>query len=289
MNVDGLLKLSTMHRRSVIAVMFLSLAATLVLLWAVSGKLGSVVEALVTSLLGAILSILVAYFLFVLLVSKGKVELYELQPREITKEFDIILAEATSWHYKGNFGRYLRGKVLPTLNRGASVVVCIIDPSDRSLCEKHAGYRSRINSIDKGVRYTADSVALQVLVTIIICGWYKSNKGVDIRVYLTRTYDPVRIDANQSTMIVTVEDRRSPALKLIKGHFMFEHFSLQMHTARDQGRALSLPEMRVCGITDISARDVELALKGTGLDGLVGFSYEEVAASCRQIENPYEN
>ncbi|MET4678841.1 hypothetical protein [Stenotrophomonas rhizophila] len=292
MNTDSLLKLSSQHRNSVITLFGLMVLAVLFVHWLSSESLQATWLAFLEFLGAALVSIVLAYFLFVYFVSRGDVELFELQPNKITKEFDSQLATATSWLYKGNFGRYLRGKVLPELERGAGgvrVVACIIDPRDPDVCRMHAGFRERINSIDKGVPYTQDAVAMQVLVTIVMCSWYVSNRNMDISVFLTKTYDPVRIDSNGESMIVTVEDRRSPALRLNKGHFMFSHFTSQIDTAREQGHEVRLRGMRACRMVDIAESDVEAVMVGAGLTDMLGrVAAAEVVKGCREAKNPYE-
>jgi hypothetical protein len=277
----------------VLALFAAMIVLVLLLHWAISGAVLQTLLALLEFLGAALVSIVLAYFLLIHFVSKAGAGIYELKPSEITKEFDLQLRAASSWLYKGNFGRYLRGKVLPDLSKayaGLSVVACIIDPRNIDLCSKHAGYRGRINSIDKGHAYTESTVALQVLVTIVVCAWYVSNKNMNIRLFLTKTYDPVRVDSNGQSMIVTVEDRRSPALKLDKDYFMFSHFTSQLDTAREQGSEVVFSGFRNCSISDISESDVELVIRGAGLDVVLDrVAAADVARECGQVNNPYES
>lgn len=293
MNTDNLLKISKEHRNSVLGLLFLLLVIVLAIFFFLSEGWLETWKELMGYIGSALVSILLAYFLFIFLVSKGDAGLFELQPREITKEFDEILSTAQSWKYKGNFGRYLRGKVLPTLSVRAqrlNVIALVIDPSIKDLCERHASYRGRINSIDKGASHTPETVALQVLVTIVICAWYKTVKAMDIRVFLTKTYDPVRIDSNGSSMIVTVEDRRNPALKVKSGHFMFEHFDMQISSAQDQGREVEIRGMSICELSAISEKDVESVLSSAKLIDLLSYiPVAEVVKACKESKNPYEN
>uniref|UniRef100_UPI003F7E0E08 hypothetical protein n=1 Tax=Xanthomonas sp. 0924 TaxID=2835534 RepID=UPI003F7E0E08 len=293
MSTDSLLKISAMHRRSVLSVLTLLLVLTVLAFLLLSSGWKETLREVLSFVGSALASIIVAYIIFVKLISKGEAGLFELEPREITKEFDVLISEAGSWSYKGNFGRYLRGKVLPALSqRGsrANVVACVIDPLNRSLCEKHANYRGRINSIDKGVPYTADTVSLQVLVTLVICSWYEKNKGMDIRVYLTQTYDPVRIDSSDSSMIITVEDRRSPALKINKGHFMFDHFNFQVSTVKEQGRKVDISGVSRCDLSAVTAEDVTAVLHSSGLSELLKtIPVDEILKACKEARNPYEN
>lgn len=219
--------------------------------------------------------------------------LVEIKAREITREFDALLAVATRWRYKGNFGRYMRGKVLPTLSSKPNfhISVCIIDPRLSELCKEHARYRNNINSIDKGKRYDADTVAFEVIVTIIICAWYVANKNVAIDLYLSRVFDPVRIDSNDDAMILTVEDRRSPALKITKEHFTFEHFDLQMQFARQQAKQLTLEGMaEKSSLAALEESDVVTFLTKVGMGGLCEkLDATRILQACKEVRNPYED
>jgi len=217
----------------------------------------------------------------------------EIDPRKITQEFDHLLSKANRWRYKGNFGRYMRGKVLPTLSEKSNfhISVCIINPTLKELCEEHSRYRNSINSIDKGKKYNADAVSLEVIVTIIVCAWYVANKNVAIELYLTSVFDPVRIDANDDAMILTVEDRRSPALKLTKNHFTFEHFDLQMQFAKQQAKKLD-----ITGLTESSSpstlnkEQIASFLNSIGLSDLCSnLGANTILEACRAMKNPYEN
>ena len=219
--------------------------------------------------------------------------LEEIHPRNITTEFDALLSSAGRWRYKGNFGRYMRGKVLPTLASKANfhINVCIIDPTNPSLCEEHARYRNSINSIDKGKKYNAETVALEVVVTIIICAWFVTNKNIAIDLYLSSVFDPVRIDANDHAMILTVEDRRSPALKITSDHFMFQHFDLQMQFSRQQANNIKVVGLKESNtVAALEGRDIEMFLGSIGMSDLCSnLGTENILVACRNVRNPYEN
>ncbi|EHU2433876.1 hypothetical protein [Acinetobacter baumannii] len=217
----------------------------------------------------------------------------EIAPNQITSEFDELLKVANRWRYKGNFGRYLRGKVLPTLStkKNMHVTACLIDPTNAELCQKHAEYRYSINSIDKGKVYNHQLVVLEVIVTIIVCTWYSSNKDVQIELYLSSNYDPIRIDSNDNAMILTVEDRRSPALKLTSQHFMYSHFELVMRTAREQAKKITLPKIRKSNsLNDLEETDIDYILNNINMiDVLKVVSVSEILSACKKVTNPYEN
>lgn len=240
MDTQSILTLPQKHRRTFVVLLIALFAIALLLDW----KLGTLpfIETLLGYSRAIAAAILTSLFLLWVVGSfiprkKTAEGLIEIEAGKITKEFDKLLSTATRWRYKGNFGRYMRGKVLPTLadRQNCHISACVIDPNNRALCEKHALYRSQINSIDKGKKYDADTVALQILVTVVICSWYSTNRRVAIDLYLSASFDPVRIDSNDEAMIITVEDRRQPALKINRDHFTYEHFETSMEFARNQG------------------------------------------------------
>lgn len=246
----------------------------------------SIASALITALFGLLMII-------PFLPSKEKGEIIEIPAQEITTEFEKLLASATRWKYQGNFGRYLRGKVLPTLASKANVqvLVCLIDPANQDLCARHAEYRGNINAIDKGRRYDCASVSLEVMVTIVISAWYARNKSMDISIFLSSKFDPIRIDGNDEAIILTVEDRRSPALMITQKHFTANHFNLQMQTARDQARKIELGGMRHgIQLAEIEPQDVESVLAKAGLQEICRqITPQAIIAACKSSRNPYEN
>ena len=187
----------------------------------------------------------------------------------------------------------MRGKVLPALASKPNfhISVCIIDPTILELREEHARYRNSINSIDKGKKYDADAVAIEVLVTIIICAWYVTNKNSSIDLYLSTVFDPVRIDANDDAMMLTVEDRRSPALKITSEHFMFEHYDLQMQFSRQQARKIDISGLKESNtVAALESNEISRFLGEIGMGDICeAIGAEKILNECRSVRNPYEN
>jgi hypothetical protein len=219
--------------------------------------------------------------------------LEQIEPNRITAEFEEMLKDVQRWRYRGNFGRYGRGKVLPTLSgrQNAHASISVIDPMNASLCQQHAEYRNSIQGIDKGRNYTADTVALEVIVTIIHCAWYVTRRAIDIDLYLSSVFDPVRIDSNDDAMVLTVEDRRSSALKLTKKHFMYTHFEQQMLSLREQARRVDLAGLAsTLTIPALTTHDVEEYLRRIGMAQLCArLTPQVILDACRESRNPYEN
>lgn len=296
MDTQSILSLPKKHRRTFIGLLFAIFSVALLLDW----KLGTLpfIEAILEYIRTIAAAILTSLFLLWVVSSfiprqKAAEGLTELEAGNITKEFDKLLGTATRWRYKGNFGRYMRGKVLPTLanRQNCHISACVIDPKNRTLCEKHAEYRSQINSIDKGKQYDADAVALQVLATIVICSWYATNRRVKVELFLSASFDPVRIDSNDDAMIITVEDRRSPALKVTRNHFIYEHFETSMEFARNQGSKVNLDGMRRgIELAEVNEEDVYNVLHKAGMSNLCKkITPETIMQACRESKNPYES
>ncbi|WP_345956699.1 hypothetical protein Q9323_07765 [Pseudomonas fulva] len=295
MDADKILNLPRHHKKTFVALL---ISIYLISLFIAHYQLGqpfsdvildqvkSIASALITALFG--LLIIIPF-----IPSKEKGEIIEIPAQEITVEFEKLLDSATRWRYQGNFGRYLRGKVLPTLasKTNVQVLACLIDPANQELCARHAEYRGNINAIDKGKKYDSATVSLEVMVTIVIAAWYARNKGMDISIFLSGKFDPIRIDGSDEAMILTVEDRRSPALKITQKHFTANHFNLQMQTARDQARKINLGGMRHgIQLAEIDSNDVESVLATAGLgESCKKITAQAIAAACITSKNPYEN
>jgi|GEM_PF-1754542 hypothetical protein len=296
MDTQSILSLPKEHRRTFVILLIALFTIALLLDWNF-GKF-SFTETFLEYVRAVAAAILTSLFLLWVVSSfiprqKTADGLTELEAGKITKEFDNLLSTATRWRYKGNFGRYMRGKVLPTLanRQNCQISACVIDPNNQVLCEKHALYRSRINAIEKGKQYDSDTVAIQILVTVVICSWYSKNRRVKIDLYLSASFDPVRIDSNDEAMIITVEDRRQPALKINRDHFIYEHFETSMEFARDQGAKVNLDGMRH-GIefAEIEERDVCNVLDRAGMLDLCNkITPQIILQACRESKNPYEN
>lgn len=296
MDPQTILTLPKEHRRTFVWLLIVLFVLALMLDW----NLGTLpfAEAFlgyVRAIAGAVLTSLFLLWVISSFIPHNKTGegLVELEAGKITKEFDELLRTATRWRYKGNFGRYMRGKVLPTLagRQNCHISACVIDPKDKELCTKHADYRSKINSIDKGKRYDADAVALEVLVTVVICAWYAANRRATVELYLTASFDPVRIDSNDDAMILTVEDRRRPALKITRNHFIYEHFETSMEFARNQGSKVNLEGMRRhIELAQIEERDVSTVLARAGMTELCQrITPAKIVRACIEVKNPYES
>lgn len=295
MDADKILNLPRHHKKTFFALLVsIYLISLLIAHYQLGQPFGDVILDQVKSIASALITALFGLLIIIPFIpSKEKGEIVEIPAQEITAEFEKLLDSATRWRYQGNFGRYLRGKVLPALasKTNVQVLVCLIDPANQELCARHAEYRGNINAIDKGKKYDSAAVSLEVMVTIVIAAWYVRNKAMDISIFLSGRFDPIRIDGSDEAMILTVEDRRSPALMITQKHFTVNHFNLQMQTARDQARKINLGGMRHgIQLAEIDSNDVASVLETAGLGGICKqITAQVITTACKTSKNPYEN
>jgi hypothetical protein len=270
MELGQVLSLSTYHRRTffalVIALLVILVAADVTVLHrgeALSEIGSEIIGHIVAGITAALL--VTGFLVYFVPRNERNTDLVQLPATEITPAFDQLLRSANRWRFKGNFGRYLRGRVLPTLASRSDVDVnaSIIDPRDEALCRRHAQYREEIRGIDQGKVYTPHDVAREVLVTILHCAWHVVNNRMSIDLYLTGVFDPLRVDSCDEGMIVTVEDRRKPALKIGPENFMYDHFATHLRYAFRQGKKIEISGFKRCkSFSDVSEEDIEQFMAG---------------------------
>lgn len=295
MDVDKIRALPRKHKKTYIALLCMVYLVLILLSFYTFGEsVKQITLDQIKAITGALITVLFAFLVvapFLPQISVAEIE--EVHPQQISPELEVLLSSANRWRYRGNFGRYFRGKVLPTLSgrQNSHVSACIIDPCDVELCRKHADYRASINGIDKGRKYNENVVSIEVIVTVVIAAWYVTNRNLTVDMYLNRNFDPIRIDSNDNCMILTVEDRRSPALKIANTHFTYHHFELQMLSARQQSRKIVLGGVRKgIELAEISTDDVRAVVEHAELrEVLDRINDEEILKACLRSRNPYEN
>ncbi|KFI23940.1 hypothetical protein [Nitrosococcus oceani] len=118
MDPESILTLPKEHRRTFVWLLILLFLLVLLIDWQLSSlSFADAFLGYVRAIAAAILTSLFLLWVISSFIPRNKrVEgLVELEAGKITEEFDRLLSTATRWRYKGNFGRYMRGKVLPTL------------------------------------------------------------------------------------------------------------------------------------------------------------------------------
>lgn len=298
MDLEGVFSLPKYHRRAFFVLAMLVTAMLIVIdllvTFLVPKEIAEPIALLLAHLISAAIAsgITVGFVFFFLPVGERSEAIVQVPPHRISSEFEVLLSRSSRWNYRGNIGRYLRSKVLKTLSAKANVDVdvIILDPTDEVLCERHANYRNEIKSVEPARNYDAKFVALQACVTVAICGWYAVNRRVAIDLFLSKTFDPVRMDSCDEAMIVTVEDRSRPALRLSRDHFMYQHFMLDMDYRKDQSKRIDVRNFpRAAKLSDVKLEDIRQFFSVIGMNDVCQrVSPEKILEELKRDHNPYE-
>lgn len=292
MDTKTVLSVSDSHRRTLI--ILLSIVTVAIFIGAVFASsleraFGDVLASLVSGLITTLALVGVGYYLLPNEARGSAIS--EISPQHITRRFDAELASTTNWYFAGNLGRYLRSKVLSTLSSKptAQVFANILDPMDQTVRQRHAQYRRMIKRVDAGSEVNERSILVDAIVTIVACAWYTSATNVSIHLRLHSAFSPVRIDAGDSRMFLTVEDRREPALEIGRNHFMYSNFRQQIDFMKLQGREVSLQGFPVVAtMAALSADQLRAYLSSIGFAELLSDDVvNDVLAGVKGIANPY--
>jgi len=195
--------------------------------------------------------------------------IFHLNANEIVPNFDLALGSASRWTFLGNRGRYLRSKVLPKLAaRGGSspVEVVLLDPCIANICQSFIDYKSSSKrmSSDEGL-WTAERVQAEIVATIVVCAWYAKNPHLTVSLYLAPVFSPIRMDSDTSTMFLTAENKREPAIAFKAPHFYSDWLMHHFAVIKRQSRQVALPSIAAQALVQLSNRDVEAACTSIGL------------------------
>jgi hypothetical protein len=298
MDLEVIFSLPKYHRRTffllVALITGLLLVINFLVFFYVRKDIAEPISLILAHLISAAIAsgITVAFLLFFMPIGERSDSIVQLPPHRISSEFEILLQRSSRWNYRGNFGRYFRSKVLKTLSTRANidVDVIILDPNDEVLCQQHANYRNEIRSVESSRVYDAKYVALQACVTIALCGWYAVNRKVSVDLFLSKTFDPVRVDACDEAMVITVEDRSRPALRLAHEHFMYEHFMLDMLYRKEQSKRIDVGRFpRTPTLADVTLDSIKQFFSELGMEAVCErVSADAILKEVRRDWNPYE-
>jgi hypothetical protein len=192
----------------------------------------------------------------------------QLESREIVPNFDIALKEATGWIFRGNRGRYLRAKVLPTLasRQGTFTVEAILtNPGNIDACRKFAEHKSVKLAQDEPGVWDTERVQAEILAAITICCWYTRFTSLSISLFLSESFSPIRFDSNLQTSFVTVENKRESCLRFRTGHFFHEWLQDDFAVAKRQATAVKLPTITRDALMNITVDDILVVARAIGL------------------------
>jgi hypothetical protein len=203
-------------------------------------------------------------------------------------------ADTRQWWFSGSMGRYTRAKTLPALaaacredGRGRTIVLQLIDPRDRHLCQRYANLRRSLREGER-VPWSVEHVQREVLSTIAAAYTTAAQQSLlDVRVALRPTLNQQRYDLSDSGVIITTEDERRDAI-------CYPSCSPFYDTTRDELR-LSLTQSHALPGTpwvikdQMGIKDLQALLETVGL-GDIFYAETDLKAildSIKDPKNPY--
>jgi len=219
----------------------------------------------------------------------------------IGKALERMTVEASSYHFRGGTGTYLRSATLPRLYRRSgttagsrrTVEIEIIDPGSAATCERYARYRRALDSQRAGAtpsEWTARRVRLESSGTVLAAVWFSQHTSLSPRVFVTERISSLRFDMSDSEAIVTNEDRELPALLVSRRNTFYFALRAELELSQEQARELPLAAAPALpsATEEITAEQVRdtLTAMGFAADGMES-EWTEVVALAFNRPNPY--
>jgi hypothetical protein len=213
----------------------------------------------------------------------------EVPPGEITERLLKNSKDTRSYVFIGNTASFVSSSVLPILVESARrsghpkvVTLFLIDPTDTAAVDAYVGYRARIAKaayrvadIEQATWFlpqhkrgeTPDEVVAKILATIYIAAHASQFPGMNISVYVRRSFTPFRADISDQEAVLTQESAEEAAVAFsARGHF-YGWYQKEADAQKGQGVAFdftaardALRNLKLAYPTDPSA-EVELSLR----------------------------
>jgi hypothetical protein len=203
-------------------------------------------------------------------------EIHQVPPDEIGDSLNRLLAESTTWLFRGGSGRWLRMRTLPELSertdRDVTVLIHLLDPRDEILCSEYARYRCGSRQPDDIRPGEEDPRTIQadILASIFAAGWYAAHSRVRAKIVLIRTYSPLRLDVGSTGLFVTIADKRSPGLYCSEASWYYNSIQDELNEAIHGHCEVNLPVREAFPVhqEDVTAEAVRACLAQTQVGGL---------------------
>lgn len=247
----------------------------------------SVIENLIAGAIAAVLFAL-AYRWIVNWIDPGD-RVIEVAPGTITDRLLKNAKSTRSYVFIGNTASFVSSFVLPVLAESARtsghpkvVNLFLIDPTDQLAIASYVGYRDRVAKgahkvadYDNAVWFpplpkmveTTDEVTAKVLSAIYIAAFVALYPGMNVYVYLRRSFTPFRADISDREAVLTQESAAESAVAFsAKGHF-YGWYQKEADAQKGQGCLLDLTAsrdaLRAIGLAHPTSptSDVEISLR----------------------------
>jgi hypothetical protein len=188
--------------------------------------------------------------------------------QDIGNKLEDLLERSTTWSFRGGSGRWLRRATLPrlarVLDRGAPVIVHLLDPRDERLCSEYAWYRANQRH-PSDVRHDEDdprTIQADILSSIYAVAWHAATSRVEGVVVLVRVFTPLRYDVGDDGLMVTVADRAAAGLWAAADTWYYRSIADELKEARRVNPTLILPTDRALFPTPAAQVDAGMVRAG---------------------------
>ena len=226
-------------------------------------------------------------------ISLAEGEVSQVPSGAIHQSLQAMLADASEWFFRGGSASWIRKEALPILaerrDRDLPFSTVLLDPRQFDLCEKYARYR-RQSSAQPIAESNSKEIQRAILGLIFALGWYQTHRRVRASIALTGHFSPIRLDASQARVMLTVADLDLPALRAEATSWLYRSLLDDFRADFSVGGRLSLPEPNEALFPESpTGSDVQNALIQTHLvtgesllDGFEGFDEQEFSEILRR-------
>jgi len=257
----------------------------------------TIVSRLLDSLFVSLLvTISIALYLDYIEIPENEKKYDIIEPFQIQEIFERERMHTSSWYFSGGTGRYTRAVTIPELskiakksNKHITLKLQVIDPEDKTICQKYASYRSALRSSEKNdTKWTAEYVRQEVLSTIVSAYVFQSiNPFLQISIAVKNSFSTMRIDISESSAIITKEDPKEPALICVKDTFLFRTYVEEIHQTFKEFRQINIPTQFVGGIQELTPEKIETILNDLPITDLTTDECQQVCETLKKNLNPY--
>lgn len=220
-------------------------------------------------------------------------------------EVSRVLAQARRntdrWVFRGGTGTYIRAVTLPECvanarrdRRALRIRLEIIDPTNEQVCARYARFRQSLSPPDQG-QWTMQRTQRESYATIVACCWHRQRYALlDVTVGLSPIMPTLRWDMSDSSLVITQEDPRKPAIMVEHGKLLYDYFDTELGKGVEQMRQMPLEAAahRVMLSKDPTVDEIRQLFHALDMPLPASFTDEDVAdivARALHAENPYDS
>lgn len=228
----------------------------------------SIIKAVIENLIaGAIAALLLAFTYRWILdwIDPGD-RVIEVSPSVITDRLLRNARKSQSYVFIGNTASFVSYAVLPILVESARtsghpkvITLFLIDPTDEAAIDAYVGHRARVSKASHSAAdlelikwslpenkksETLDEVIAKIIASIYMAAYVADYPGINITIYLRRSFTPFRADVSDHEAILTQESATESAVAFsARGHF-YGWYQKEADAQKGQGTSFDFTALR---------------------------------------------